>query len=94
MRRSKIEILDQYDICQIIEAAYDLLENFSVQVENQEVLQTLTDGGAKVDFKQKIAFIPPVMVDKALETVPSSFSVYDQTCKNKAALITTLSKRW
>lgn len=86
MRRPKIEILDQEDIRQIIEAAYDLLENFGVQVDNQEVLKTLANGGAKVDFDQKVALIPPVMVDKALETAPSSFSVYDQACKNATVL--------
>ncbi|MFQ6123748.1 MAG: trimethylamine methyltransferase family protein [Candidatus Heimdallarchaeota archaeon] len=86
MKQPKIKILDQEDIQQIIEAAYDLLENFGVKVDNQEVLQTLANGGAKVDFEQKVAFISPSMVDKALKTVPSSFNVYDQACKNAAVL--------
>ncbi len=86
MLRPFIKILDQDDIQQIVDAAYDLLETFGMKVNNQEVLTILANGGAKVDFDQMIAFIPPVMVDNALKTVPSSFNIYDQACENAATL--------
>ncbi len=86
MRRPQLEVLDKSDVQQIIEAAYDLLENFGVNVDNEQVLQLLADGGAKVDFDRKVGFIPPAMVDKALESVPSSFSIYDHEGQNAAAL--------
>ena len=81
-----LEILDRADIRRIITAAYDLLENFGVMVDNDEGLQILENGGARVDFKEKLAFIPADMVDQALECKPSSFAIYDQDCQNPALL--------
>lgn len=86
MKRPKLEVVDKSDVQKIIEAAYDLLENFGVNIDNARVLQLLADGGAKVDFDKKVGFIPPAMVDKALESVPSSFSVYDHEGRNAAVL--------
>lgn len=86
MRQPKLEILDKENLQQIVEAAYDLLESFGVMVDNQEVLQLLADRGAKVDFEEKVAFIPPAMVDQALKTIPSSFSVYGQGGEDAAVL--------
>ena len=86
MRRPKLEILAQEDVLKIIEAAYDLLENFGVKVYNQEALEILADGGAKVDFKKRVSFIPQAMVDKALASVPSSFSIFNHEGQNPAVL--------
>ena len=70
----------------IITAAYDLLENFGVMVDNDEGLKILENGGARVDFKEKLAFIPADMVDQALDSKPASFAIYDQDCQNPALL--------
>jgi trimethylamine--corrinoid protein Co-methyltransferase len=86
VKRPKLEILTADDVQDIIDAAYDLLENFGVMVDNQEALQILAGGGAKVDLKEKVAFVPATMVDRALESVPSSFSIYDQACEKPAVL--------
>jgi trimethylamine--corrinoid protein Co-methyltransferase len=86
LKRPKLEILDPEDIQKIITAAYDLLENFGVMVDNDEALEILEGGGAGIDFKEKIAYIPAGMVDKALETRPSRFAIYDQECKMPAVL--------
>jgi len=43
IRRPKLEVLDQEDVQKIIEAAYDLLENFGVKIDNQEALEILAD---------------------------------------------------
>jgi hypothetical protein len=32
-------------------------------VDNEEALQILAEGGARVDFNDKVTFIPPPMVD-------------------------------
>ena len=86
MKRPKLEILESDDIRKIITAAYDLLENFGVMVDNEEALGILEDGGARVDVKEKVAYIPGGMVDKALETRPSGFTIYDQECLHPAIL--------
>ena len=52
MKRPKLEILETQDIRKIIAAAYDLLENFGVMVDNDEALQILEGGGARIDIKK------------------------------------------
>lgn len=86
MNRPKLEILAQEDIPKIVEAAYDLLENFGVKIHNQEALEILAAGGSKVDFKKGVSFIPQAIVDKALKSVPSSFSVFDHEGQNPVVL--------
>jgi trimethylamine--corrinoid protein Co-methyltransferase len=86
MRRPKFDLLNQGDVSKIVEAAYDLLETFGVMVDNEEALQILAEGGARVDLNDKVAFIPPSMVEGALGSVPSAFSVYDQACQEPAVL--------
>ena len=84
--RPKIQVLDQAGIDQVVEAAYNLLETFGVQIKDDEILKILADGGARVDFKEQVAFIPAKMVDRALATVPSSFSVFSQDQTQEAKL--------
>ena len=62
MKRPKLEILESGDIRKIITAAYDLLENFSVMVDNEEALGILEDGSARVYVKEKVAYIPGGMI--------------------------------
>jgi trimethylamine--corrinoid protein Co-methyltransferase len=79
-------MLSSDNVSKIIEAAYDLLWTFGVMVDNQEALQILAEGGARVDFNDKVAFIPPSMIDGALGSVPSAFSIYDQKGQSPAVL--------
>ena len=86
MRRPKLEFLTTDDVQQIIEAAYDLLKTFGVKIDNEEALRLLADAGARVDLSERVVYLPPVMVDQALESVPSSFNIYDQDCQEPAVL--------
>lgn len=85
-KRPKLDILDEADVKRIVEAAYDLLETFGVMVDNEEALGVLADGGAKVDMKEKMAHIDPGMVDRALETRPTGFTIHDQTGQSPGRL--------
>jgi len=38
------------------------------------------------DFKEKVDKIPAAIVDKALETGPSGFVIYDRECKKPVIL--------
>jgi trimethylamine--corrinoid protein Co-methyltransferase len=86
MRQPKFEILEQEDIRQIVEAAYHLLKDVGVMINNEEALRILAANGADVDFNNKVAFIPPIMIDRALQTVLRAFTVYDQECAKPAVL--------
>lgn len=85
-KRPKFEFLTTDDVHHIIEAAYDLLETFGVKIDNEDALQLLADAGARVDRAERVAYLPPVMVDRALETAPASFGIYDQTLQAPAVL--------
>jgi len=62
---------------QILAEARDLLCELGVTVHNEAVMDLLGDHGAKVDkAKQHVHFTGP-LIDKALETAPASFKLYD-----------------
>lgn len=86
MNRPKLDVLSQEDVKNIIESAYDYLENYGVMVDNKDVLKLLQGAGAKVDLSTNVAYITSEMIDKALATVPSSFSVFDLNAENPAVL--------
>jgi trimethylamine--corrinoid protein Co-methyltransferase len=86
MNKPKFEILSRDDVKNIIMAAYDLLETFGVMIDNNEVLKIVADAGAKVDFQKKVCLIPATMIERALQSVPASFSVYSQDCRITAMM--------
>jgi trimethylamine--corrinoid protein Co-methyltransferase len=62
---------------QIIAEGFELLMDPGVRVHNQEALELLADAGAEVDFEAQIAYIPQEIVQRALETAPSEFHLYN-----------------
>jgi trimethylamine--corrinoid protein Co-methyltransferase len=75
--RPTLRILDNKLVDQIIGEAYQLLMDPGVRVHNEEALKLLGDAGAKVDLETQIAHIPSGIVERALETAPSEFYLYD-----------------
>jgi trimethylamine---corrinoid protein Co-methyltransferase len=65
----------------IHEAALSILEKTGVLFQSQEALQILKKGGARVDGER--VYIPALMVEQALKTVPHEFTLYDQEGKPK-----------
>ena len=86
MKIPNLEILDKEDVQKIIEAAYDLLVHFGVMIDNEEVLKVMGEYGVRIDFDNRVAYISQAIVDKALESAPSSFSVYNQEGEDAAVL--------
>ena len=84
--RPKVEILTPESIDRIIDAAYELLARFGVQVKDNEILTLLSDGGARVDFKEQIAYLSADLIDQARATTPGSFSVFSQDLAQEAEL--------
>lgn len=76
--RPKIKVLEEADIDRIIEAAYGLLARLGVRIQNNDILKIYAEGGAEVDFDKHVAYLTSEMIDKALKTVPSGFSVFSQ----------------
>ncbi len=75
--RPKLRLLDDQLRDRIIAEARDLLATLGVEIHNPEVLSLLGDHGAKVDMGAQHVYIPDALIDQALESVPSSFKLFD-----------------
>jgi trimethylamine--corrinoid protein Co-methyltransferase len=75
--RPQFRVLSQDLLDQIIMEGFGLLEDPGVRVHNQQALELLSDAGAEVDFESQVATIPPEIVQRALETAPSEFTLHD-----------------
>ena len=66
------ELLDR-----ILSEAREVLRDLGVEIQNDAVLSLLADHGAEVDRAKRTARIPDRLVDRALESSPPSFRLYD-----------------
>ena len=75
--RPQFKILSDELVERIIAEGFDLLQDPGVRVHNSEALDLLADAGADVDLDSQIAYIPREIVERALDTAPSDFHLYD-----------------
>jgi trimethylamine--corrinoid protein Co-methyltransferase len=76
MIRPTIKLLSDTTIERVIAEAYALLRDPGVRVHSDEALSLLGDAGAEVDLATRVVRIPAGLVDRAVETAPSSFHLY------------------
>lgn len=77
MIRPKVEFVSPETVSRAIDEAYELLLDPGVRVHYQGALQLLGDAGATVDMKSRVAKIPRSLAEKAVESAPSSFYLYN-----------------
>ncbi len=82
----KLKMLSEEQIIAIHEKALYILENTGVYFQTEKALQVLSEGGAKVDFKSKIAKFPPEMVIEAIKKVPNSFQLFNRDGETTATI--------
>ncbi len=75
--RPKLKILDDVLVDDIVNEALDVLRDIGVFVEDYALLEILQGAGASIDKTGRRVFIPGDLVEKCLETAPSSIDVYD-----------------
>jgi hypothetical protein len=75
--RPTLEPLSRETVHRALDEAYDLLMDPGVRIHYHEALQLLGDSGAEVGMETRLARIPRTLAEKAVETAPSSFSLYD-----------------
>jgi trimethylamine--corrinoid protein Co-methyltransferase len=73
----KLTLLSDEIIARILAEAYELLLKPGIKVQNAEARELLAAAGAIIDPKTDVAQIPSHLVQKALETVPRDFYLYD-----------------
>jgi trimethylamine--corrinoid protein Co-methyltransferase len=77
-KRPKLEIFGKEKIKKIVEEAIQVLEKVGVFVENEKGLEFLDGAKAKIDKKQRKAYIKADIVEKCLKTAPSQIKVFDR----------------
>lgn len=75
--RPTLTLLDTTLIERILAEASDLLATLGVEIHNPALLDLLHAHGARVDPTTSRAFLDATMVDRAVESAPSGFQLYD-----------------
>ncbi|UCF99122.1 MAG: trimethylamine methyltransferase family protein [Spirochaetaceae bacterium] len=75
--RPQIRLLDEATIQEVIEEAKSILHQLGFYLENNEALEILRAGGAKIDTNRRRVFPPPEMVEQALASAPPTIDLYD-----------------
>ena len=73
----KLTLLSDELIARILEEAYELLQCPGIKVQNPEARDLLAAAGAKLYPENQVIGIPASLVQKALESVPREFYLYD-----------------
>ena len=74
----QLRILSSELIPQIIDEAFQLLINPGIKVQLKEARDLLADVGATVDEELEVVQIPKEVAQKALETVPHEFTLFNR----------------
>ena len=75
--RPSLRLLDDKLIGRIVGEAREVVRKLGVEIHNPTVLSMLADHGADVNRETSRAHLNDAIIDRALETVPSSFKLYD-----------------
>ena len=75
--RPTLTLLDTPLIERILAEASDLLGTIGVEIHNPAVLDLLAAHGARIDRAASRAFLDQALVDRAVESAPSGFQLYD-----------------
>jgi trimethylamine--corrinoid protein Co-methyltransferase len=75
--RPKLRLLEDKLIEKIVAEGRELLCTLGTDIHNKEILSMLGDAGAEVDMGKWHARFTEDLFDRALETVPRSFKLYD-----------------
>lgn len=75
-RAGNLTILAEDDLDKIYRASLDILMNTGVYSESDLFLEIFDRGGAKVDKEKRVIYIPPELVEWAIQNTPKSFVLY------------------
>ena len=73
----KLSLLTEELIQRILDEAFQLMLKPGIKVQNAEARDLLASAGAQVDEESFVVRIPEQIVNRALETVPHQFHLYD-----------------
>ena len=77
--RPKLQILAPDEIRRIHETTLEILSEVGVVFYSKRALDVLAENGATVDYKSTVAKLPPDLVERALKTLPRTFTLGGRT---------------
>jgi trimethylamine--corrinoid protein Co-methyltransferase len=77
MKNLPLGIVDNSVLERIVDTAYKLLQEPGLKIYNYEARKLLAEAGAEVDFESLIVKIPRRLVETALKSAPSSFTLHN-----------------
>lgn len=79
LKGGQYKVLTDAQIKDIHIATLEVLKEVGVKVEYRPALEIFRDNGCEVNFKERIVKIPEHILNKALLTCPSRFTLYGRT---------------
>jgi trimethylamine--corrinoid protein Co-methyltransferase len=81
LRGRTIEVLSKEEVCEVHQAALNILEDPGVKIEHEEALDIFKRGGAEVDLEKQIARIPSFLLEYTLNHAPRFMTVCGRDSK-------------
>jgi trimethylamine--corrinoid protein Co-methyltransferase len=82
LKRNRLNILSNDEVCNIHIATLEVLERTGVIVREKKALKLLDQAGAIVDYKKNLVKIPDYLVKEAVAKTPKSFTWHARNPKN------------
>lgn len=84
--RPSLRVLDDDLTARILDEAKRVLSEIGVEVRGTALRERLLETGLRTDPKGERILFPPEVVDRAIETAPSTFTLYDRAGRPHAEL--------
>jgi len=81
-RGLSVNVFTESEIDDVHLATLEILERTGVFVEDDEALDIFKDGGCRVDRETRLVRIPPHVVEDAIRSAPSRYTLYGRDPKN------------
>ncbi|MDZ7359736.1 MAG: trimethylamine methyltransferase family protein [candidate division KSB1 bacterium] len=75
--RPRLQFLPRDFVERILDEAFDILATAGIQFENPAVLKIFAEHGLRVDEEKHLVYFPHDAVEKAIQTAPKTFSLFD-----------------
>ena len=73
-----IQLLSPELVSQVLDEAYQLMQEPGIKVQHAQARQLLVEAGARANSNGEVVAIPPEVIQRALATVPQQFHLYNR----------------
>ena len=81
-RGLSVNVFTESELDDVHLATLEILERTGIFVEDDEALDIFKDGGCRVDRETRLVRIPPHVVEDAIRSAPSRYTLYGRDPKN------------